>query len=130
MSFMTQNKAQEIFDLYMQAELNGEDEKAIAYEKQLNDAKWFIVSDGKGALTIDKQGGLFSTFANTDTTQMLPRNSSTAPYRGTSDSTTSRTGMWIAITLGSLLVIGIVIYVVRAYNKKKANVKPPKKLPK
>ena len=124
MSFMTQNKALELVKLYIQAEENGEDEKAIAIEKQLNDANWKIVSDGKGGLTVDKEGGWFSGFANTGSTALLHQNNFTAPYRGTNASTTNRTGLWVAVTIGGILLIVIIALAIRANNKKKANVKP------
>lgn len=130
MSFMTQNKALELVQLYIEAEQNGEDSKAIAIEKQLNDANWKIVSDGKGGLTVDKQGGWFSGFANTDQTTLLPKNNFTASYRGTNATTTNRTGLWIAVTIGGILLIVAIAFAIRAHNKRKANVKSTKAIPK
>lgn len=121
MSFLSEKKAREIFELYKKAELEGQDDKAKSLEAQLNEAGWEITHGPEG-WTIVKQdgGGLFSGWgtSSTDMNLLIPRNTPASPYSGT-ENTNSKTGLYILIGLGTLVLIIGVVLAVRAYKKGK-----------
>lgn len=117
---MTQNKAQELFELYKQAELSGNDEQAETLEGQLNKGGWKI-AHGNTGWTIERIGSGFLTESQlADANLLFPQNRSVDNYRGTDNTPGSNRWIWIGIAsvLGLLLIIGI-IAAVKAYKKGK-----------
>lgn len=114
---MTKNKAQELFELYKEAELAGNDQKAKEIEAQLAAANWKIVYSPEWG--IEKVVGLFSGWGdNNNTNWMLPNGVQTTPYRGT-ENTGSRTWVYVGIGLGVIALIVVTILIVRAVKKGK-----------
>ena len=118
MSFLTEKKANELFTLYKQAELSGDDDLAESLEHQLSQANWKITNGQDGWVIVRDRQGLFSSWneSSTDTNLLIPKNTVTSPYYGDSSSN-KKSGMFILIGIGALvLIIGIVL-AVRAYKK-------------
>jgi len=118
MSFLTERKANELFASYRQAELSGDDDLAESLENELNQAGWKITSGQDGLMIVKDKEGLFSSWndSSTDSSLFIPRSTVTSPYMGDSSSN-KKTGMYILIGIGTLvLIIGIVL-AVKAYKK-------------
>ncbi len=115
MSFLTKKKAFELLALYSQAEVDGNDEQAIALENQLNDANWRITYvDGR--ITLLDERVLLSGFGSniTDSNIVIPKSTSTDGYSGTKN-TGSKTFIWVIAGIGTILLILGTIALYRRY---------------
>lgn len=119
MSLMFEKKARELLDLYMKAELAGEDEKAQAYEDQLNKGGWYITvgPDGTTVRKKSQDGG-----GSLGDSLWLPQDSNISPYRGSSNADMNQgartRSILIAVGIG-IGVLGLIALIVYISKKKK-----------
>lgn len=112
MSFLSEKKAWEVFELYKSAELSGDNEKATTYLQQLNDAKWKVVWTPEWGIE-PSEDRLFSNLASNQAFKGIFNNDvQTAPYKG-STTPNKKVPTWVWITLGgvALTILTIVIIV-------------------
>jgi hypothetical protein len=116
---MLEKKAREIFALYQQAELSGDNTKAQALEAQLNDGGWNVTSTSSGITIVKERNGLFSNTNWGDSSDIdfyIPKNTDTAPYNGTSN-TGSRVWLYIGIGAGVIILTIVTIIIVKRIKK-------------
>lgn len=116
---MFEKKAREIFALYQQAELSGENDKARTLEAQLNDGGWNVTTTSSGIDIVKDRNSLFSNWGDTsDIESYIPKTTPTAPYNGTSN-TGSRVWLYVGIGAGVIILAIITIVVVKRIKKAK-----------
>lgn len=113
MSFLTKKKAFELLALYSQAEVDGNDEQAIALENQLNDANWNITYVDGGITLVKEGNGLLSSFG-TDSNIVIPKSTPTSAHSGTKN-TSNKTFIWVIAGIGTILLILGAIALYRRY---------------
>lgn len=116
MSWMSEKKAKEIFELYWKAEKAGQHEKATELEKQLKDAGYKITvgPTGTTVVKIQKGGDMYS-----DLSDYLPKESNNNGYRGGNDNKGSKTNaIIISVSIGVGIIGLIVLIVYLAKNRK------------
>ena len=112
MNFLTEKKAKERYQSYLQAEIKGDDKQATLIEKELNDAGWYIVSTPQGQ-TVQRKG-LDGELP--DVGDYLPKEADYTPYQPDSDSDKdSGKKVWIivGVTLGVAALIMLTIYLIK-----------------
>lgn len=116
MSFMTEKKAQETFEKYMQAELSGDDTLSVQLEHDLNDAGWYITSGPDGP-TIAKKD---SNIPLLDWS-LAPKESNISPTPP-SDNPNAKTwrtvGIVVLIAIGVALAILASVKIYRSFKNK------------
>lgn len=119
MSFLTEKKAREIFELYKKAELSGNNVEAAELESQLEAAGWKVASSPDGLTIVKERTGLFAGWGkDNDITDYLPKDTNAAPYRGTNQ-TGSRTWLYVGIGIGTVVLIIGLILAIKHYKKVK-----------
>ena len=112
MSFLSEKRAWEVFELYKEAELSNDNETAKALLQQLEDAKWKVVWSPKWGIE-PEEDRLFSNIGNNQAfTGSFNNNVSATPYKG-STSATKKVPTWVWVTLAgvALTIIAIVVIV-------------------
>ncbi len=109
MSFMTEKKAQEKFQQYMSAEMQGRNAEAASLETELNEAGWFI-TNGPDGMTIKKKDKEVS-LPNVDDFY-IPKESKVTPYSG-EEKSNKKLWIGIGIAAGVIALTALVIYLVK-----------------
>lgn len=112
MSFMTEKKARETFEQYMQAELTGNDALSAQLESDLNDAGWYVTS-GPDGLTVAKKE---SNLPNFDWS-LAPKESSVSPTPATDNPNAKA---WKTVGIVALIAIGTILLIVASVKIYKA----------
>lgn len=107
MIFMTENKAQELFQRYLQAELQGRNDEAASLEQELNSGNWYI-SSGPEGMTLTKKGKEINAPDLSD--YYMPKESSVAPNPANDN---PNRALWITLSIaGALILISIAVYII------------------
>lgn len=120
MNFLTEKKAKERYQNYLQAEIKGDDKQATLIEKELNDAGWYIVSTPEGE-TVQRKG-LNGEFP--DVNDYLPKEENYDPYKPDSDADKdSAKKVWIivGVTLGVAALVMLTIYLIKRVKNGRGN---------
>lgn len=109
MIYMTEKRANEYLQQYVQAEIKGQNTDAERIEKFLNDNGWFIRSgpDGMVVQRKDREG----TFP--DVEDYLPKESKIQPYSGTPAKSNKSLWLGIGISAGIIALLILLIYIIK-----------------
>lgn len=121
---MSENKAKELFDQYLKAELLPDPQRTEAkrLEDELNKGGWYITSSSNG-LTVKRKDGNF-TIPKVDGAY-FPSESRIEPYKGGTETSYKPVWVTIGIIAGILALTALVVYIVKKHRKNvSANIKP------
>ncbi|ASS50152.1 MAG: hypothetical protein A3D31_11330 [Candidatus Fluviicola riflensis] len=106
---MTEKRANEYLQQYVQAEIKGQNTDAERIEKFLNDNGWFIRTgpDGMVVQRRDREG----TFP--DVEDYLPKESNIQPYKGTVVKSNKNLWIGIGIAAGAIALTILIVYLVK-----------------
>lgn len=110
MIYMTEKRANEYLQQYVQAEIKGQNTEAERIEKFLNDNGWFIRSGADGMIVQRKdREGIFP-----DVDDYLPRESNIQPYSGTPAKSNKTVWITIGVLAGVIALIILVNYIIKS----------------
>jgi hypothetical protein len=120
---MSENKARELFDQYLKAELFADPQRTEVkrLEEELNRGGWYVTSSPNG-LTVKRKEGNFA-IPKVDSSY-FPSESRIDPYQGGGQTTYRPVWITVGIIAGVLALTALVVYIVKKHRKNvSANIK-------
>lgn len=108
MIFMSEKKAQELYQQYYQAEIRGDDQVAEATEAELNKGGWYIVSGPDGMTVRRKEKNLPEV-----DDYLIPKETNYTPYSGNSSQSNKTLWIVIGVVAGIAAIVAVVIIIKR-----------------
>lgn len=108
MIFMSEKKAQELYQQYYQAEIRGDEQVAESTEKELNKAGWYIVSGPDGMTVRRKENNV----PDVDD-YLIPKENNYTPYSGNAPQSNKTLWIVIGVVAGIAAIVAVVIIIKR-----------------